>query len=194
MGTIGLGRNSVSSRSRVPRPPHRMTTFMFARAFSPPNCRGQALLQAKPGPERKTGWYPSTLPTGARLSSAAAAPTAQAGRGSGPIPCARAAAEDSRAPALSRRLRAVAVSRCTRRDLLATAGRAGSPLHAGPGLWAYGGRGQRTARPTRRKSSSTAALACRPLADWSTMAWLPRAARIEATRSKPAGILATPMM
>src|SRR5215472_15842941 len=27
ISTIGLGRNSVSSRRRVPRPPHRITTF-----------------------------------------------------------------------------------------------------------------------------------------------------------------------
>jgi hypothetical protein len=29
IGTIGLGRNSVSSRSRVPRSPHRMKTGTF---------------------------------------------------------------------------------------------------------------------------------------------------------------------
>src|SRR6185503_5886076 len=28
ISTIGLGRNSVSSRNRVPSPPHRMTTFI----------------------------------------------------------------------------------------------------------------------------------------------------------------------
>src|SRR6266478_866769 len=29
ISTIGLGRNSVSSRRRVPNPPHRTTTFIF---------------------------------------------------------------------------------------------------------------------------------------------------------------------
>src|SRR5271157_2328669 len=29
--TMGFGRNSVSSRSRVPNPPHRITTFTFGR-------------------------------------------------------------------------------------------------------------------------------------------------------------------
>ena len=28
MFTMGLGRNSVSSRNRVPRPPHKITTFI----------------------------------------------------------------------------------------------------------------------------------------------------------------------
>src|SRR5450432_2124798 len=28
-GTIGLGRNSVSSRKRVPKPPQKITTFIF---------------------------------------------------------------------------------------------------------------------------------------------------------------------
>ena len=50
------------------------------------------------------------------------------------------------------------------------------------------------ARPAWRKSRSTAALACLPLADSRRIARFPRAARIEATRSNPAGILATPMM
>src|SRR5687768_2630263 len=31
IGTIGLGRNSVSSRKRVPNPPHKITTFILFR-------------------------------------------------------------------------------------------------------------------------------------------------------------------
>jgi len=33
IGTIGLGRNSVSSRNRVPLPPHKMTTFIRISPF-----------------------------------------------------------------------------------------------------------------------------------------------------------------
>src|ERR1022692_1847359 len=36
ISTIGLGRNSVSSRRRVPKPPHRTTTFISG--FLPPAC------------------------------------------------------------------------------------------------------------------------------------------------------------
>src|ERR1017187_475768 len=35
--TMGLGRNSVSSRSRVPKPPHRITTFT---TIGPPATTG----------------------------------------------------------------------------------------------------------------------------------------------------------
>src|SRR4051812_15185586 len=33
IGTMALGRNSVSSRSRVPFPPQRMTTFIMRPSF-----------------------------------------------------------------------------------------------------------------------------------------------------------------
>src|SRR5208282_2738328 len=33
MGTIGLGRNSVSSLMRVPKPPHKIKTGMLAGSF-----------------------------------------------------------------------------------------------------------------------------------------------------------------
>src|ERR1700682_920726 len=36
ISTIGLGRNSVSSRRRVPNPPHRTTTFISGFLAAPP--------------------------------------------------------------------------------------------------------------------------------------------------------------
>src|ERR1022692_1648550 len=47
IGTMGLGRNSVSSRSRVPWPPHRITTFMFARAVRSPSWRGNQAIASQ---------------------------------------------------------------------------------------------------------------------------------------------------
>src|ERR1039458_2507262 len=47
MGTIGLGRNSVSSLMRVPRPPHRMKTGMLAGSFMTV-CRGQMAVILRP--------------------------------------------------------------------------------------------------------------------------------------------------
>ena len=44
---MGLGRNSVSSRSRVPWPPHRITTFMFARAVRSPSWRGNQAIASQ---------------------------------------------------------------------------------------------------------------------------------------------------
>src|SRR5277367_2695604 len=55
--TSGLGRNSVSSRSRVPRPPHRITTFMsrpFAGLF-------QTKLPKRTGREDGNGQFIQAL-------------------------------------------------------------------------------------------------------------------------------------
>src|SRR5882762_2574683 len=41
ISTIGLGRNSVSSRRRVPNPPQRTTTFISGFLAAPP-ARGSA--------------------------------------------------------------------------------------------------------------------------------------------------------
>src|SRR5258708_1186004 len=43
MGTIGLGRNSVSSRKRVPNPPQKMTTFIVYQ------CNSSAQNNPAPG-------------------------------------------------------------------------------------------------------------------------------------------------
>src|SRR5580693_1027787 len=42
--TIGFGRNSVSSRRRVPNPPHRTTTFISGFLAAPATGAGRYLL------------------------------------------------------------------------------------------------------------------------------------------------------
>src|SRR6187200_1075941 len=43
-GTIGLGRNSVSSRRRVPRPPQKITTFIDLESL----CNNRAHRTGRP--------------------------------------------------------------------------------------------------------------------------------------------------
>src|ERR1017187_8627376 len=44
-GTIGLGRNSVSSRKRVPRPPQKITTFIYLFFAGGQNMRKSVITQ-----------------------------------------------------------------------------------------------------------------------------------------------------
>src|SRR5579863_536790 len=69
ISTMGFGRNSVSSRKRVPNPPHKMTTFIlilqtFSSSRQAPDCNRAArpMSTALEGPHMIVGQKRSAGP------------------------------------------------------------------------------------------------------------------------------------